>query len=136
MTEQEIIDGNMLIAKFMGAMPHRNGEIVRFPKSMKGYVPEHLKYHSSWSWLMPVVEKIESDKIARFEIFDCAVWVFGLPMVHPSFTWFSGITEKDKKGCIYLAVVNFLKNFYKIGAPIPSMCDATGAPSEKIPLAT
>lgn len=44
MTKEEIIAGNKLIAEFM-----KKGKIH----------PNDLKYHSSWDWLMPVVEKIE-----------------------------------------------------------------------------
>lgn len=53
MNDQEIIEGNKLIAEFMGMgekfLPmdyeHENG----------------VRYHSSWDWLMPVVEKIEKE---------------------------------------------------------------------------
>ena len=27
---------------------------------IEGYLLEHLQYHTSWNWLMPVVEKIEN----------------------------------------------------------------------------
>ena len=40
MSTEEIIEGNKLIAEFMG---------------------DDFSYHSDWSWLMPVVEKIEYD---------------------------------------------------------------------------
>jgi hypothetical protein len=69
MTQEQIVEGNKLIAEFMGA------------KDMSYYyLPQHaewrrdletgdmdihdifseteLKYHYSWSWLMPVVAKI------------------------------------------------------------------------------
>ncbi len=38
----DLKEDNVLIAKFMG-----------------GVLSSELKYHSSWDWLMPVVEKIE-----------------------------------------------------------------------------
>lgn len=41
------IEGNKLIAEFMN-------------KDGNGYLP--MFFHSSWDWLMPVVEKIESMK--------------------------------------------------------------------------
>jgi hypothetical protein len=59
MQEQEIIEGNKLIAEFMGG----------FQKEDQMYIPDHeaecykancLAYDSSWDWLMPVVEKIEN----------------------------------------------------------------------------
>jgi hypothetical protein len=45
-----IIEGNKLIAEFMGVTYYQNMEITA----------DLVQYHSSWDWLMPVVEKIES----------------------------------------------------------------------------
>ena len=63
MNQQEIIEGNKLIAEFMGAkmvVENYHGiNIIEFPdkstKDLRG-----LRYHSSWDWLMPVVEKIHT----------------------------------------------------------------------------
>jgi hypothetical protein len=58
---------NKLIAEFMGYTKSeydhlRNGkrEIWCNDSIRKGhyYTPQEFKYHSSWDWLMPVVEKI------------------------------------------------------------------------------
>ncbi len=55
----EIIEGNKLIAEFMGGSQ----------KEDQMYIPDHvaecykancLVYDSSWDWLMPVVEQIEN----------------------------------------------------------------------------
>ena len=61
MTQEQIEQGNKLIAEFMGATQDSDdlsdwwGGIM-FPH---GYDRTFaLKYHSSWDWLMPVVEKI------------------------------------------------------------------------------
>jgi len=65
---EKINEGNKLIADFMGqevmqlktAMSPQGGyHLMR--ENHGGYEP--LKYHSSWGWLMPVVEKI-----GKFEI--------------------------------------------------------------------
>ena len=61
----ELTNDNKLIAEFMGAEPDkktffRTGEEV------------HL-YHTSWDWLMPVVQKIEdylSDNVGKVGYFD------------------------------------------------------------------
>lgn len=59
-----MLEGNKLIAEFMGY--HFKKNIERYAgtfyyKGKKRFVqPESLQYHSSWDWLMPVVEKIES----------------------------------------------------------------------------
>jgi len=56
------IDANKLIAEFMGKLSE-DGYRVTFPisnnESRINYVGD-LKYHTSWDWLMPVVEKIEN----------------------------------------------------------------------------
>ena len=52
-------DNNKLIAKFMGS--NLNGlESWQYE--------EELQYHTSWDWLMPVVEKIEEDEIYNIDI--------------------------------------------------------------------
>lgn len=64
MEQSEIIEGNELIAEFMGGIYKSN----LFPiGNTQIWLPFHnmteinnLKYHNSWDWLMPVVEKIES----------------------------------------------------------------------------
>jgi hypothetical protein len=70
----ETMKDNKLIAEFMGAV----GTPMYAPKEWDIYItghldvdsdnenaqhfftPKEMKYHSSWDWLMPVVEKIES----------------------------------------------------------------------------
>jgi hypothetical protein len=47
-------ENNKLIAEFMGYPNIANDEDKR------DYLEDCLKYHKSWDWLMPVVEKIES----------------------------------------------------------------------------
>ena len=80
MNTQEIIEGNKLIAEFMNVetaigikdnlyrldefsywepIPYQS----EFDRKNYFYASE-LKYHSSWDWLMPVVEKIEGTKQA------------------------------------------------------------------------
>jgi len=70
METKEIIEGNQLIAEFMSTEPTlmdgwylwsdgiyfsvRDQDKGKVLNSIYGYV----KYHSSWDWLMPVVEKI------------------------------------------------------------------------------
>ena len=51
-------NNNKLIAMFMGSY---NGKEYSIPVSygMDSFIEKDLKYHCSWNWLMPVVEKIE-----------------------------------------------------------------------------
>lgn len=63
--EIEIVEGNKLIAEFMdGVFDDKIKSLLVTPvKSPAGnYVnwTDKLKYHSSWDWLMPVVEKIQN----------------------------------------------------------------------------
>lgn len=66
MKENEVIEGNKLIAEFMGILESsgttlsESGIIV----SAKGYdyrgeflLLDELRYNTSWDWLMPVVKK-------------------------------------------------------------------------------
>ena len=75
MTQEEILEGNKLIAEFMGGIyvrredlfdSHIIEEIIYNNNHpiLKNNIKTtehlyHLRYHLSWDWLMPVVEKIE-----------------------------------------------------------------------------
>ena len=56
-----IKEGNRLIAEFMGRCGKVNRHLyyVNIP-TVKWVTIEEMQFHSSWDWLMPVVEKIES----------------------------------------------------------------------------
>lgn len=73
----EIIEGNKLIAEFMGGVKREitNREFLRGEKPFtvydipgRGAVVENFQYHSSFDWLMPVVEKINKSGIYSVEI--------------------------------------------------------------------
>jgi hypothetical protein len=76
------IENNKLIAEFMGC------KLIGTEKDNIYYIPQHserrllykglvnesidfkpsqMKYHESWEWLIPVVEKIESLNVVCFE---------------------------------------------------------------------
>lgn len=57
MTQEEITSGNKIIAEFIGLHFHKVGW-VDATHIDGNYECEELKYHSSWDWIMPVVEKI------------------------------------------------------------------------------
>lgn len=67
MKTEEILDGNRILAEFMGFTP-LNKEHTVFSSNDFLYEREQetnwfdrdLKFHTYWDWLMPVVEKIES----------------------------------------------------------------------------
>ena len=74
MTTQEIIEGNKLIAAFMGLTKSINGltSEVRYVYDWKmkpqGDLIRELRYNSSWDWLMPVVEKIEHVELGKWYV--------------------------------------------------------------------
>ena len=66
MTTDEIVKGNKLIAEFMGwhfEPAFSDVNTTRYDRWITPYSPawataEQMAFHSSWDWLMPVVEKI------------------------------------------------------------------------------
>lgn len=64
MKEEVIIEGNKLIAEFMG-YEYIGGDVMHYPYLRKGdeiiAVHNDVCYHSSWDWLMPVVHKITGE---------------------------------------------------------------------------
>lgn len=60
----ETIESNKLIAEFMGVNIITIDDIRKnknpYISSADGHLEDDLKYHSSWDWLMPVIEKIET----------------------------------------------------------------------------
>lgn len=117
---------NELIAEFMGIpqMHDYKGvmwDIQRTGKQIFGVRPDELRYHSSWDWLMPVVEKIESLQF-KVDIYFCGcsitdrggqntTWPDGKPICH-------GLGDSKIEGA-YQAVVEFIKwhNHKTLGEP-------------------
>lgn len=105
MTDEQIIEGNKLIAKFMKL----DGAYTD-----KGYLTV-CRYHTSWDWLMPVVENIESmtvgEKTIRIIIHrrqvSVNIYLFGgmsVPDNKLSFT----VNADSKKAATYEAVIKFI----------------------------
>ncbi len=130
MTQEETIEGNKLIAEFMGAvtpktapgiiLPYIKNDEVWFgdgttPNGQYGsaFKISDLKYHSSWDWLMPVVEKIESLPLIN----DAGICV----LIEHSYcriyldnwgeytTVAENATKKNKLSAVYLSVIEFIK---------------------------
>lgn len=114
MTQEEILEGNKLIAEFMGCYGSihycGNEEIYAY-----GFKDTHITerwieskfnnrtpYHESWDWLMPVVEKIESLKNSddyEIDIFGNCCDIGGR---------FEAVGE-TKIAAVYIAVIEFIK---------------------------
>ncbi len=100
MTKKEIIDGNLLIAEFTG--------------QDKAHDPRDRIYHydTSWDWLMPVVEKIESLGVG-FAVERNKVSLHGfIPEIIEIYSWESS-TVHDKMTYTFEGVVEFIKWYNK-----------------------
>jgi hypothetical protein len=118
----DIIENNKLIAEFMGLVePYelpQHGTIRPNGDFKTGFTSAQLKYHTSWEWLMPVVEKIEctttdnddnSDTFfnVMIEVFECNINGGDSVCICKS-----GNTKRE---ATYKAVVEFIKWYNKNG---------------------
>ena len=94
---------NKLIAEFMGSEWHK-----AWFKDVCIISPSNIsyKFHSSWDWLMPVVQKIES--LGYVFTIQGGKAEFGEMISKPQC-----FTSKDKLSSTYDAVVEFIKQLDK-----------------------
>lgn len=111
MSEQEILEGNKLIAEFDGAI-FTNDDTEAYPQ---GYLyfqdigareAKNLMYNDSWDWIMPVVEKIHSYTDFWVTIYYRSCKVF--PM-NRGVEMEILIEEKPTIEAVWIAVVEFIK---------------------------
>ena len=110
---------NKLIAEFMGCihlLPFKNTNSFKMndngtrTEEGKWYRLNELKYHSSWDWLMPVIEKIERLGYA-VNIYEQECRIFEDRTIKPKY---KKITyELTKIEAVYKAVVEFIKWYNK-----------------------
>ena len=112
---------NELIAEFMGVrvFEKRPRHNIGAPEAdMRYYLKDKMKYDTSWDWLMPVVEKIESDAIHPKFSFSvnigrttcdivCVLRPTGIDP--PADIVFYEHDDDTKIGRVYKAVVEFIK---------------------------
>ena len=133
------LEGNKLIAEFMGYKPVRcsNGfawDIGKSIPSKDHLFPiqgklitkycNYLKFHTSWDWLMPVVEKIESlnlgtIKLDEDDMFRNANAVFRIEYKDVYIDLYGGMKKQDewmeqtqfhsKLDATYKAVLEFIQ---------------------------
>jgi len=103
MKESEVIEGNKLIAEFMGWKCSNNEDRWTQPDHSK---VTGLYFHGSWDWLIPVVEKIENLR----EIRDFVISSVGCSILSHGFKSFISYDECDSKiSAVYKSVVEFIK---------------------------
>ena len=106
-------ENNKLIAEFMGMTygdPNDNSVMIQMTPQGNEVVPiESMKYHSSWDWLMPVVEEIES-----YERYDVNILQYGTIIIGSQIELVNNVANIsfDKKiDHTYDAVVKFIKQY-------------------------
>lgn len=112
MDKEEIIEGNKLITEFMGVKSVINSEnkkVYWFENPEKGFLESQLKYDSSWDWLIPVVEKIESLNYST-----AINYKFGIDLSYQIVIcqgdYFEFIQQaKEKITAVYKGVIEFIK---------------------------
>jgi hypothetical protein len=103
--DKEVFEGNKLIAEFMGYDYKR-----KFLQSW--FEDPILQYHTSWNWLMPVVEKIEDMSYElRKDAAECSL--FNFETQHYIVVSGGGIKA------IHQLVVEFIKWYNKSKLPKP-----------------
>lgn len=120
---------NELIAEFMGLVMKQKADAVNYPKGKHDWevilpgrfegigfgtkedilrLPRFaMQYHTSWDWLMPVVEKIQGMKKEVHEL----TWDSHFEMIDRKCTFyrFSYISEVSTIDAVWTVVVEFIK---------------------------
>lgn len=93
----------------MTQVQYNNKLIAEFMKHEESYdengVWQKLQYHKDWSWLMPVVEKINKDTDCFVTIWDCQCRIHN---VYPYKMESIDVTGATTIDAIYKAVIQFI----------------------------
>ena len=118
-SDNNILEGNKLIAEFMGETIRKDGKIgLKDKEPLTGHCIVDAKYHYSFDWLMPVVEKIEKIKDNHHGYFgvhissnNCTIQATnfnsGNPIGNPPY-YFADHYGDTKIQATYKAVVEFI----------------------------
>ena len=84
-------EGNKLIAEFMGAYIAKEGQLAydmddKYPNGLDRLMPEDMKYHTSWDWLMPVVKECFNKQFFGSNFYIKGI-ILSLPYVELEMTW-------------------------------------------------
>ena len=124
MTTEEIIAGNKLIAEFLGweLTPRtlengwkfiwweRDDETRSNPKGRRQLCYDtSLQYHSSWDWLMPVVEQFENDLNMVVVILNKSCSIIPQGKTQSKSITKGYLTGETKIEGVWKAVVEFIK---------------------------
>ena len=115
-----ILEGNKLIAEFMYPDNQYSTYYIEehtFIECIYGNYDYHdtftideMKYHSSWDWLMPIVEKIEEvNVVASFQIEQPTIYIWASSENSTFEDIEIEIFNKTKIEAVHQAVVEFIK---------------------------
>ncbi len=117
LTKKEILDGNKLIAKFMGYSwsSENDGKtyLKKIPDQLSIYSirPENLRYNTHWDWLMPVVEKIEDQNKYGLIITEAVVKIKDISFdKKPYYQDLFVYADDSKIKTVWIAVVDLIKS--------------------------
>ena len=105
------MNDNKLIVEFMG-LQFSKGEYYRPLYNSGDWIPEdELQYHTSWDWLMPVVERINTMDDFRYSVAINHLYT----AIHDNFTrqWVADRDGYSTLEATYKAVVEFIKEHNK-----------------------
>ena len=111
-----ILENNKLIAKFMGGKQTDRGYFIPYwcivnMASIDLGRGKISKYHTSWDWLMPVVEKIESLGY-NLHISKKGIMLTEGGLLTPGICFYSEGRDTKLQG-VYRCVVDFIKWYNK-----------------------
>lgn len=120
MTQTEILENNKLVAEFMDCIIKKKNTDYIYKVFDDYWTIYGLKYHKSWKWLMPVVEKIEllynegidfnilSDGVIIYQLRDVDIGQLHNPVEIIRLTS-AEISFDNKIQVVWLAIINFIK---------------------------
>lgn len=107
--DEQVANGNYSIAKFDDYLNRNQNPSIEYTDDewlLK--IADSMEYHSSWQWLMPVVDKIEKIGASVF-IQNDACWIKP-NFLKPKFT-ISNLSDNSKIEAVWLSVIEFI-NWY------------------------
>lgn len=115
----DTIEGNKIIAEFMGLTVNPSdggktyaiGGAIEIEGQLFAESWERPQYHTSWDWIMPVVEKIEATKKYQVEIELFSCYIIDSSTVLDEIGIVIESHEDSKIKAVWLAVIEFI-NWY------------------------
>lgn len=114
MTEQEIQEGNILIAEFLGFTESEGIHVppiyvTEYYRSSLYFTTLELKFSYSWDWLMPVIDKIETLKDESGLFYEVCIAGKEAFIHCESDSITKSYYKEFKIESVYLAIIEFIK---------------------------